>query len=318
MTKKSLPEGTMHGVDEQIFAIGDIHGELDALHGALEEVRIRRDENRKSHLIFLGDLIDRGPSGLQCMTDAWNADDVTGVDKVTVLMGNHEMMMFSSMFAGSNNQDPHWWVRNGGSAVLNEIDARSTTKLETLEDYATAALDLIPDRMIEHMKETSHVRAGKLLFVHAGIRPAIDTEEELSEYLTPNWHTNHMTRWHWAWIRDEFLAHGWGFGPDRDLIIVHGHSPTLTDGASPIQDALLERGISPKKKLFDQITPDELYEEMEAVNTYDMVESLNRINLDGGCGKFLSPVPVLELKDNQYEIALTAGMKYERKTAPSV
>ena len=40
-----------------LYAIGDIHGELEALEGLIEALPLRSDDS----LIFMGDYVDRGP-----------------------------------------------------------------------------------------------------------------------------------------------------------------------------------------------------------------------------------------------------------------
>lgn len=60
-TVAHVPDG------RRFYAIGDIHGHLDLLDGLL--TRIRDDElergQPKGELIFLGDLINRGPRSAQ-------------------------------------------------------------------------------------------------------------------------------------------------------------------------------------------------------------------------------------------------------------
>ena len=45
------------------FFIGDIHGDILALHTLLSHVR----KNADFHLCFLGDLVDRGPFSVECL-----------------------------------------------------------------------------------------------------------------------------------------------------------------------------------------------------------------------------------------------------------
>ena len=44
---------------EPVVAIGDIHGQIDMLHLALE--RIEAEGGPDAHVVFLGDYVDRGP-----------------------------------------------------------------------------------------------------------------------------------------------------------------------------------------------------------------------------------------------------------------
>jgi len=47
--------------DDEFFVIGDVHGQAELLRAALETIRTTPETVSIRHLIFLGDLIDRGP-----------------------------------------------------------------------------------------------------------------------------------------------------------------------------------------------------------------------------------------------------------------
>ncbi|HYA72704.1 MAG TPA: metallophosphoesterase, partial [Roseiarcus sp.] len=50
--------------DVEIFAIGDIHGRADLLAALLEEAAREPRRAPRRAIVFLGDLIDRGPDSL--------------------------------------------------------------------------------------------------------------------------------------------------------------------------------------------------------------------------------------------------------------
>src|SRR3982751_735542 len=65
---KRREEGTAKGPrGYSAYAIGDVHGRLDLLDRLLADIERDRIENpaRKVLLVFLGDLIDRGPQSAQ-------------------------------------------------------------------------------------------------------------------------------------------------------------------------------------------------------------------------------------------------------------
>lgn len=68
------------------FAIGDIHGDIDALELVLGRLPALQADDT---LVFVGDYIDRGPSSMQVVARvrALQADPPC---KVVALMGNHE------------------------------------------------------------------------------------------------------------------------------------------------------------------------------------------------------------------------------------
>ena len=80
-----------HGLAKWFF-IGDIHGDFFALHSLLEEVSKTPD----SYLCFLGDLVDRGPHGIECFARllefSENHRNHSGqaFPRVVWILGNHD------------------------------------------------------------------------------------------------------------------------------------------------------------------------------------------------------------------------------------
>jgi len=80
------------------FFIGDIHGDFFALHTLLEEISKHKD----SYVCFLGDLVDRGPHGIECLArllefaqEHRNPKDGT-TPRVAWILGNHDDGIFFS------------------------------------------------------------------------------------------------------------------------------------------------------------------------------------------------------------------------------
>ncbi|MBU1278031.1 MAG: metallophosphoesterase, partial [Alphaproteobacteria bacterium] len=70
----SLPE------DIDIFAIGDVHGQAELLEQVLGEIKNTPREAHKRHLVFLGDLIDRGPASIRAVDLAMRAGQLADLD----------------------------------------------------------------------------------------------------------------------------------------------------------------------------------------------------------------------------------------------
>jgi hypothetical protein len=74
------------------FFIGDIHGDFFALHSLLEEVSKHPD----SYVCFLGDLVDRGPHGIECFAkilefaESHRNTSQGSFPRVTWILGNHD------------------------------------------------------------------------------------------------------------------------------------------------------------------------------------------------------------------------------------
>src|SRR5713101_2686864 len=71
------------------FVVGDIHGRCAQLHHLLD--LLPRDESTDT-LVFLGDLIDRGPDAPGCVEHVLNLC-AENHEHVICLRGNHEQML---------------------------------------------------------------------------------------------------------------------------------------------------------------------------------------------------------------------------------
>jgi serine/threonine protein phosphatase 1 len=205
--------------DVQIFAIGDVHGQADALDTTLGGIATL--PRRASHrcLIFLGDLIDRGPASLRAIDLAGSAKARALVDEVIILPGNHELMLLDAL------DDPMMfmsdWLDNGGDAVIFEALPNST--VTRLAEFAEIARGAIPEWFLDHMRiGPTWYHAGALLFVHAGLNPHAEPMEFLSQARSGVYGSDH-----WAWIREPFLDWTEGWGPERNWKIIHGHTPAI-------------------------------------------------------------------------------------------
>lgn len=76
----------IYGAAEKWFILGDIHGDYYALRNAVEHIKSVCPEFR---LIFLGDLIDRGPHPMECLWYLLNlANDYP--QRILWIAGNHD------------------------------------------------------------------------------------------------------------------------------------------------------------------------------------------------------------------------------------
>ena len=194
----------------RVYAIGDIHGQLEALLAA--HSRIAADRARtgdmEAPVVHLGDLVDRGPDS--CGVIQYLIEGIERDEPWIVLKGNHDQIFARQL--GLEDKEP--------------VDVRAWTS-DTMGGRATAASYgveigmMMRDRTIrrelgeavpEHHK--SFLRSLKvtysiddLLFVHAGIRPGLELSEQIEDDL--------------LWIRGAFLNDP----RDHGQLIVHGHTP---------------------------------------------------------------------------------------------
>lgn len=191
---------------ERIYAIGDIHGRLDLLDDLL--IQIGADDRARgpasTTLLFLGDLVDRGPdsAGVVERVRKLAASDVN----VRVLMGNHE-----EVFLAAVQQDLpalRFCCRIGGRETIVSYGI-SQEEYERL-DYAELAQRLAESVPAEHTEFIAGfedvIVAGGYVFVHAGLRPNIAIADQRQKDM--------------RWIREPFLEHDGTF----EAFVVHGHT----------------------------------------------------------------------------------------------
>ncbi len=198
----SVPAG------ERVYAIGDLHGCDDLLAQLLD--RIADDDSSRgparTTLIFLGDLVDRGPASAQ-VVERLRLLALARPD-TRFLKGNHE-----EIFLGAVEGEPkalRLFCRIGGrETVLSYgLDGDRYDRLD-YEEFARELKQLVPRDHTEFLESFEDmIVIGDYVFVHAGIRPGVELEEQRSQDL--------------RWIRDPFLDHDKPLGK----MVVHGHTIT--------------------------------------------------------------------------------------------
>jgi serine/threonine protein phosphatase 1 len=197
---------------QPIYAIGDIHGQHDMMLDAL--TRIEADGGAQARVVFLGDLVDRGP-GSRAVIDTLIAGRKQGRDWV-VLRGNHDRLFLDYLATGALTHPliRSRSVRASGRGWLHEVMGGPTTLASygvdpTLPDEALLAATraAVPQAHVDFLRDCPlyHLEDG-MLFVHAGVSPALPLEWQTEEQL--------------CWIRDPFLEHSEPF----NWLVVHGHS----------------------------------------------------------------------------------------------
>lgn len=194
---------------QPIYAIGDIHGQLDMLEAALS--LIEADGGPDARIVFLGDYIDRGPNS-KGVIDRLVEGKASGRNWL-FLKGNHDRFM-EWFLEVPPRIDPHMMVgyhwfhdRIGGTETVASYGFEIPKQIR---QYALAdeLRPLVPQSHIHFLSSLalSHVE-GPLFFAHAGIRPGVPLLEQDEEDL--------------LWIRQEFHNDS----RDHGKLIVHGHTP---------------------------------------------------------------------------------------------
>lgn len=204
---------------ETVFAIGDVHGCAAELGALLKSIAgLAGEAKGRRRLIYLGDMINRGPDSAGVLELWARNEEAHGVDHVDRLMGNHEIMMMLTVVGGPHaHKAETMWLskRMGGHILLDEMAARARRPAP----HADQALlhDALGEMVVHRLQGMrSHVRLGNTVFVHGGLDPHADPDE----FLGRPWMI--FTEARWAWINHGFLDWKQGFG---GTLVVHGHTP---------------------------------------------------------------------------------------------
>lgn len=194
----------------RFYAIGDVHGRLDLLQdliGRIEEDSAARGA-ADTQIIFLGDLIDRGPNSAGVVDFAM--DLARRSPNTRFIMGNHEEV-FLRIIDGDDAAFEFFCRIGGLETILSYGVTESDVEQVEDSDLAQQLRARVPPDHISFIRGFADmITAGDYAFVHAGIRPGIALEQQNVQDL--------------HWIREPFLTHAHAF----ERIIVHGHSITAS------------------------------------------------------------------------------------------
>ncbi len=197
---------TSGGRGRRAYVVGDVHGRLDLLDEllALIEADLAARPVGKAHLIFVGDLIDRGPASAQ-VVERLRSYRQPGLETL-FLLGNHEEVLLR-ILDGETGLIAKW-RRFGGKECMASYGADPAAFGRTDDMQALALVrELVPAAHVEFLRGFADTcRFGDYLIVHAGIRPGVEFERQSQTDL--------------RWIREPFLGHR----GDHGFVVVHGHT----------------------------------------------------------------------------------------------
>tara|TARA_R110001606_G_scaffold117004_1_gene246287 strand:+ start:2419 stop:3186 length:768 start_codon:yes stop_codon:yes gene_type:complete len=196
----TVPEG------RRVYAIGDVHGRNDLLLQLLDKI-IKDDGERgdiQSEIIFLGDLVDRGPDSAGVLDTAMQAKAELG--NVRFLMGNHEEVYLAA--TTGDEKSVRFFNRIGGRETILSYDITMKEYIELdIPQLALRIPELFPQKHIDFIRGfEDRITIGDYAFVHAGIRPGVPLPEQQQKDL--------------RWIREDFLS----AQEAHEKIIVYGHT----------------------------------------------------------------------------------------------
>lgn len=193
------------------YAVGDVHGHLDALRAVLSWVE-RDAGDEETRVVFLGDYIDRGPDSPGVLSLLMAGPTRPGHAWVP-LAGNHEQLM---CLARSNDDAARVWLANGGMLTMQQFGK-----------------DGVPSSVLRWVMQLAvSCSTPRLAFAHAGMDPKRPVSDQKSEVLL--W-SRPVSGWD-APVRDE---------DGNPLLLVHGHTP-VSKGFPPYRPGLfinLDTGV---------------------------------------------------------------------------
>ena len=189
----------------RLYAVGDIHGHNALLVEML--AAIERDiisaPTADNVVVFLGDLIDRGPDSAGVVE---RLRTVAGPYKSVFLMGNHEEVLIRIL--DGEDQLVGDWLRFGGHECAKSYGLDPASLRSVGGACAAKAIrEAVPASHQDFLRSfVDSFSAGDYLFVHAGIRPGVPLDQQTLADL--------------RWIRSPFLE----YRHRHPKTVVHGHS----------------------------------------------------------------------------------------------
>ena len=186
--------------------IGDIHGRFDLLDRLLDQIHrdLEKRPARKTLLVSVGDLVDRGPNSAQ-VVERLRTYRHPGVRPI-FLLGNHEEVLLRIL--GGDAMPIASWLKFGGAECLASygVDPAGLARSRSA-DILAAVQRAVPRSHVDFLRSFSDTcRFGDYLFVHAGIRPGVELDLQSQSDL--------------RWIRAPFLIDD----SDHGMVVVHGHT----------------------------------------------------------------------------------------------
>lgn len=192
--------------NERAYAIGDIHGRLDLLRILLGKIEQHSVDHpcAREYIIFLGDLIDRGPDSRGVIDLLLRARPY--LPNPVFIAGNHEEMLLRVL--SDDVGHIHDWLSFGGAEFAESygLDAKKLYAMDSRQ-VCEVICQAVPAEHLDFLSGFADSFAvGDYFFTHAGVRPGIPLTEQSTEDL--------------HWIREDFLD-----SPARfPAMIVHGHT----------------------------------------------------------------------------------------------
>lgn len=171
----------MYVMKKLVYAIGDIHGQLDLFAKVLQHF----DPN-EHQLLLIGDLNDRGPKSKDCLLLGKKLVEEYGA---IYLRGNHEEYLLQFL-----NEPEDWYtsyVYNGGAETINSLLHEGATEEYSPTEISMMIRSRYGDLLDFLVALPLYYEWEKYVFVHAGVNLELK-----------DWHQTEPNDF--LWIREPF------------------------------------------------------------------------------------------------------------------
>lgn len=181
-----------------VTVLGDVHGMFGAMQNAISWAKARNH-----FIVFLGDIVDYGPSSLECVDEAYR---LVMRGEAMFILGNHERKIMR-------------WI-DGKRVRLSDGNKITTSALDDMGNYAKSRWI---GRFRGLYQNGSLVRKiGNVAFVHAAAHPAIWRGAAIDEYVENHAFFGEISDARQA-PNKPLLSHKWVDSIPEDHVVVVGH-----------------------------------------------------------------------------------------------
>jgi serine/threonine protein phosphatase 1 len=152
--------------DIPVSVIGDVHGCLNLVQILYEKI------DAADHIVFVGDFVDRGENTAGVLI--WLHElQLKNPDRVTCLLGNHEVMMIEFLDDPANSGSR--WLSHGGLQTLASFGVPGAREIMSPDELIAVSRLLkkaMPDGLEVWLRGLgTNWNSGNLWVVHAGADP---------------------------------------------------------------------------------------------------------------------------------------------------
>ncbi len=226
------------------YALGDIHGYKEPYDTVLKMIK------PEDSLVVLGDVIDRGPNGIDILQDLLSRKANSPESNITFILGNHEKMMFEALnyilrlnlspetisninaYFNANRQRENIYENyketGHGDIKLAEELGRSCTSIKENIKRAISNNNINVDKMIEDIGIWCYHKNGGAKTLQAFMKLNEDEQKNIFNFLR----TSYVMKQQTVQGRKILFVHS---RPPKDINLVKGLNESNDYGITPTQ-----------------------------------------------------------------------------------